>query len=256
MISYEWFTILVIIFILAPVIGAITLLWLLVFEREFALLKSQNTKLAMEKELHQMEYMQLNQQIQPHFLFNTLNLLLSLARLKKIDELVKSLEHLSLFFRFKYQIKEQLIPISKEVEYTRHYLEIQNLRFGQRLKTTVDCDEELKNALVLPYMLQTLVENSFKHGLEKKIGEALLDIKIISINEKVILEVRDNGPGESNKDFTQTTHSGQGLKNISRRLNLLFKDKATLSLTHLQGNGMQVIVSWPLIYQDDVDVKS
>lgn len=165
MLGYNQVVILIILSILAPIIGAITLLLMLVFERELDLLKSQNNKLKLEKELRQMEYLQLGQQIQPHFLFNTLNLLLGLARLKRFNELIRSLESLSMFLRFTYRRTSQLNGIEEELQFTMYYLEIQKMRFGDRLKVFSSCPENLKKMSILPYLLQTLVENAFKHGL-------------------------------------------------------------------------------------------
>lgn len=244
MLGYNQVVILIILSILAPITGAITLLLMLVFERELDLLQSQNNKLKLEKELQQMEYLQLGQQIQPHFLFNTLNLLLSLARLKRFNELIRSLESLSMFLRFTYRRTGQLNGVEEELQFTMHYLEIQKMRFGDRLRVFSSCPENLKKMSILPYLLQTLVENSFKHGLECKSGEAVLTIAFAQIDERITLSVKDNGPADIEVPHGQ---EGQGLRNIQRRLQLLFQDKGTLNLITHPGEGTEVIASWPLI---------
>ncbi|TLS38647.1 sensor histidine kinase [Pseudalkalibacillus caeni] len=245
MITFNAFTTLVIFSILAPIAGAVSLLFMLAFEREINFLKSENTKVRLEKDLQQSEYMQLNQQIQPHFLFNSMNLLLGLARLKKMPELIEVLEHLSIFLRFKYRVKEQLIPLSMELEHTEHYLGIQTIRFGERLKVTMDIrNEDVKRGLIPPYMLQTLVENAFKHGLEKKMGEAHVTV-ILSLadDNNIVLTVKDNGVGIQNGH--EKLSDGHGLTNVRRRLGYLFGSGASIALSNNPDGGAMVVASWP-----------
>lgn len=247
MISFNLYTLLITIAILAPIIGSITLFTILAFEREIDFLKNENIKVNLEKELQQSEYMQLNQQIQPHFLFNTMNLVLGLARLKKNEQLIEVLEHLSLFLKFKYKVKEQLIPLSQELDYTTHYLTIQQIRIGRRLKITYDIGEDYDlSLLVPPYMLQILVENAFKHSLEKKIGEVHLIIRFTTLKETACLEVIDNGIGIVGQHFTIDASSGHGLKNIQSRLYLLFGSETSLSLKQMTTGGVKAAVLWPI----------
>jgi sensor histidine kinase YesM len=248
MISFNLYTLFITIAILAPIIGSITLFTILAFEREIDFLKNENTKVNLEKELHQSEYMQLNQQIQPHFLFNTMNLVIGLARLQKNEQLIEVLEHLSLFLKFKYKVKEQLIPLSQELDYTTHYLTIQQIRIGGRLKITYDIGEEYDlSLLVPPYMLQTLVENAFKHSLEKKIGEVRLIIRFTTEKETACLEVIDNGIGIIDQNFNINASTGHGLKNIQSRLQLLFGSQTSLYLEQIPAGGVKAFVLWPII---------
>ncbi|WP_103105686.1 sensor histidine kinase [Brevibacillus reuszeri] len=262
MISFEGFTLLILLFILAPIIGAIALLFLFIFEKRIDLLENRNVKIELEKELQQALYNQLNQQIQPHFLFNTLNVILSLARLNRTKELVRALEVLSQFLKFKYKSTEPLISLSREIQYTEQYLEIQKLRFGSRLSIQLDCPDDLLMASIPPFVLQTLVENAFKHGLERKMGEALLEIRISPKEEDVLLEVIDNGSSgltafqEDGEAIVDQHHekSGHGLDNIRRRLHLCFGDHASLELTPVAEGGTHVTVQWPFIYEQ-IDVR-
>lgn len=248
MITFQLFTLIIILSILVPIAGAVAILLMLVFEQKIGLLESENTKIKLEKELQYSEYMQLNQQIQPHFLFNTMNILLSLARLKRNDQLIEALENLSLYFKYKYQPKEPLISFDRELAYTNHYLVIQKIRFGQRLKVSIEIDDICQKVMIPPYMLQTLVENSFKHGLEKKIGDALVTIRCRKDNDNVCLQVVDNGIGimVDNKD-----KSGHGMENISKRLELLFQEEAQLTLEAKKNVGAVVTITWPFILENE-----
>jgi sensor histidine kinase YesM len=247
MISFDTFTALIMMFILAPIVGAITLLFMFSFEKRIDLLENRNKKIALEKELQQSLYNQLNQQIQPHFLFNALNVILSLARLKRTEELVRALEHLAAVLKFKYQTTEQLILLQQELTYTEHYIEIQKLRFGSRLQVSIECEPELKNCLILPFLIQTLVENAFKHALEKKTGEAILHIRLFSERETAVLQVIDNGAAGIGKHVDSTGTSGHGLNNIRRRLSLLFENQGVLTMKPGEEKGTVAEVRWPLM---------
>ena len=246
MLSYEGFTLLIMLFILAPIMGAIALLFLFIFEKRIDLLENKNREIRLEHALQEAQYNKLNQQIQPHFLFNTLNVILSLARLNRTTELIRALETFSQFLKFKYKSSEPLIPLNQEIQYTQYYLDIQNLRFGDRLKTQLDCPKDLYNALVPPFILQTLVENSFKHGLEKKVGEALLHIRFYQDSELVCLEVIDNGLMGMTNSFSN--QEGHGLDNIKKRLQLYFGNSGHVLITSNE-SGTNVKVVWPLIYE-------
>ncbi|TQR38940.1 sensor histidine kinase [Brevibacillus brevis] len=262
MISFEGFTLLILLFILAPIIGAIALLFLFIFEKRIDLLENKNLKIELEKELQQALYNQLNQQIQPHFLFNTLNVILSLARLNRTKELVRALEVLSQFLKFKYKSTEPLISLAREITYTEQYLEIQKLRFGDRLRIQLDCADDLLQASIPPFVLQTIVENAFKHGLERKMGEAILDIRISRKDDDVLLTVIDNGSSgltafqNESEIETEQPHeeSGHGLDNIRRRLHLCFGDHAHLELAPISKGGTLVSVRWPCTYEQ-IDLR-
>lgn len=250
MLSLEGFTFLILLFILAPIIGAIALLFLFVFEKRFDLLENRTKKMELEKELQQSLYNQLNQQIQPHFLFNTLNVILSLARLERTKELVRALEVFSQFLKFKYKRNEPMIPLRDEIQYTEYYIEIQKLRFGSRLTVTVQCDDEIQDAFIPPFVLQTIVENSFKHGLERKMGEVCLYICIFRVQDSIQLQVFDNGTINHEEPVQEPIleeKSGHGLENIRRRMNLYFSDRANVTIQSVHNVGTEVLVTWPII---------
>lgn len=244
MLSFNHFTTIILFLILAPIVGAITLLFTFVFEKKFDLLNREAKQIELEKELQQAKYHQLNEQIKPHFLFNTLNVILSLARLNRTDELIRALEVFSLFLKFKYKTTQQLVPLSEELKYTKYYLDIQKIRFGSRLEVTIDVPEECSLFLIPPFVLQTLVENAFKHAFEKQEGLAKLTVVIIEKNDQVQLTVSDNGKysGSANDEAI----SGHGLDNIRRRLKLCFGHLTSLDIYSAQ-TGTMVMVKWPKV---------
>ncbi|MDM5336428.1 histidine kinase [Fictibacillus enclensis] len=213
------FTLLILGGIGLPVAAYVTLLLLGFFEKELDYLQVQNKRIEMEKELHRMEYLQLNQQIQPHFMFNSLNAMLSLNRLGRTKDVSYALEEFSQFLRYKYVNKESLVAFEEELAYTSHYLSIQKIRFGKQLTIRLTIDEQARRTHLPPYVLQTLVENAFKHGLEKKKGEKELSIALERMGSWVELRVSDNGPGPA-EPVSQT--EGVGLENIRKRLSLIY----------------------------------
>ncbi len=178
MISYNFFSLAMMLSILFPVAGLVVIILLTFMEREVNILEIENKKVSLERELHQSKFLQLNQQIQPHFLFNTLNAITSLGRLGRLEDSVKSLEKLSLFLRYNYLEKDPLVPFIKELQHTENYLSIQRIRFGEKLKVVFQIEPQARETLLPPYTLQTLVENSFKHGLDRKTGEKFLSISL------------------------------------------------------------------------------
>jgi two-component system sensor histidine kinase AlgZ len=250
MLSYESFFLIILISIIGPVIGLLALIFYNMLERQVYLLIVENKQIMLEKELETSRYMQLNHQIQPHFLFNALNSIYGLIRLKKYESLSQSFEHLVLYIRSKYQEKDTLYPLEKEISQTTHFLEIQKLRFGERLSIHWEIDTGLQQALVIPYLLQSLAENAFKHGIEMLEDEVVLEISIKKIvGGKIQLKVKDNGPGFQENPLS-SIQNGIGLVNIKRRLNLLFGEGAQISFEF--GEGGSVIVDWPLIFNMEV----
>lgn len=251
MISIETLSLYIMICVLAPLIGAFTILFLFIFEKRFESLETQANKLALEKELQASKYEILSQKIQPHFFFNTLNMILSLARLDRKQELIRSIETLTVFLRRKYTVDDTLTTIREEITYTQHYLDIQKLRLGPRLVINIDVDPEANAVLIPSYVIQTLTENCFKHSFEQKEGEARLDIFVRTAEQEIQLEVWNNKKQESEAaDGAKAgkKNAGIGLENIRERLQLLYPAQgAKLSLHEYRDNTL-VRMTWPIQY--------
>lgn len=202
----------------------------------------ERSKVNLSGELVRTEYLQLSQQIQPHFLFNALNLLLSLARLDRKPELLRALEHLSLFLRSGYAVRSSQVAIESELQQTSHYLVIQQMRFGHRLKVEKICSEHCGKQMIIPYLLQTFVENAFKHGLEKQVGPVKLSVSFTEEGENILLVVKDNGPL---KTPLTSHHGGAGLQNLRRRLDLLYGDQSGIELRREEDETLAV-AWWPI----------
>ncbi|ALC86760.1 hypothetical protein AM499_13680 [Bacillus sp. FJAT-22090] len=248
MMPLESFSLYVLICVLAPLVGAFTLSFVMIFERQIDNLQKEASKLALEKELQHANYDQLNQQIQPHFFFNTLNTMLSLARLDRKEELIKGLEVMAKFFKFKYITHASLIKVEDEIAYVNNYLEIQSLRFGERLEVSIHVEEQCEKALLPPFMIQTIVENAFKHGFEKNMGPARLKIIVYHSDGFLFLEVWNTyliEPINEKKEY-KPEESGYGVRNIQKRLDLLFPTQVHYLQMSYVGNETLVEVKFPL----------
>jgi len=247
MMPLETFSLYVLICVLAPLVGAFTLSFVMIFERQIDNLQKEASKLELEKELQHANYDQLNQQIQPHFFFNTLNTMLSLARLDRKDELIKGLEVMAKFFKFKYISHAMLIKIEDELSYVENYLEIQRLRFGDRLKVMKMVEENCVQALIPPFVIQTIVENAFKHGIEKNIGPSMLKVNIFQSEGFMFIEAWNThliAPINEKTEYT-LQDEGYGMRNIQKRLELIFPEQVTsLKMVHIE-NETLVEVKFP-----------
>ena len=245
LISEEWFVIFIVIAVAFPIISVITLFMVIGYEKEFRLIK-QHAEL--EKEFQQSKYIQLNTQIQPHFLFNTINLILGYARIDEKERLIKAIENLSMYLKYNYQIQDQLIPLFTELKYTKNYLEIQQSRYDSSLNIVYDIDPDINDALVPPYILHTLTENAFKHGLEKKVGEKKLWIILRKEDRKLVIQVLDNGAGLNVTEIGNSSAPSYGLKNIKNRLILLFGNQnIELTLIPIETGGTKASVKFPIV---------
>lgn len=248
MLAIETFSIYIMLCVLAPLLGAFTLLFLFIFEKRINLLEKQTREIALERELQKALYNQLNQEIQPHFFFNTLNSILGLARLDRKDELIRSIETLSKLLKFKYKTNNTFITLEDELTYINYYLEIQKTRFRDRLHYEISTDPNVTNAIIIPFLIQTLVENAFKHSFEKHIGTAVLKVKVAKKEHEVHVTVWNNTFDALKQDPPK---GGLGLDNIAKRLELLFPQNETFVQLTNSHNGTTVLAVFPFVIKSE-----
>ncbi|MEC1522629.1 histidine kinase [Neobacillus niacini] len=249
MLSVEAFSLNIMIAALVPLLGAFTLLFLFIFEKRIDLLEKKTREIALERELQTALYNQLNQEIQPHFFFNTLNSILSLARLDRKTELIRSIETLSKLLKFKYQTNNTFITIDEEITYVNYYLEIQKIRFRDRLHYEFSIDSNVNQAITIPFIIQTFIENAFKHSFEKYVGEAFLKTTIEKRGKDIHITVWNNAV-EGAEELSR--ERGLGLENITKRLELLFPDGKTSVQLINSDNGTSVLAIFPFILSSEI----
>ncbi|MFD2872836.1 sensor histidine kinase [Mucilaginibacter ximonensis] len=176
----------------------------------------------------------LRSQISPHFMFNVLNNLVSLAR-KKSDQLEPSLISLSQLMRYMlYESDDNRVLLSKEVEYLKSYINLQMLRYGNNVKVNLETHGALDLLTIEPMLLIPFVENAFKHGIGM-IDNPVINI-FVSVDEaKSELNFRV-GNSISPQDVSKDNNSGIGIANVRRRLAILYPDKHELRITDADNN--------------------
>ncbi|WP_330949058.1 sensor histidine kinase [Virgibacillus sp. MG-45] len=248
MISHETLSLYITICVLAPLIGAFTILFLFIFEKKMEALETQTNKLVLEQELQKSKFEILSQKIQPHFFFNTLNIITGLARLNRKTELIHAVETLSKFLKRKYVISSSLATIEEELLYTKYYLDIQKLRFGDRLHVTIDAHPDTLPMMIPTFVIQTFTENCFKHSFEKYEGKAQLIITIKPYSETIQLEVWNSKGSMPTQRLPELADEkkGIGLKNIKDRLHLLYPNNTIQLKLFDNSDGTKVFMEWPI----------
>jgi signal transduction histidine kinase len=210
-------------------------------QRRFDAAREQAERAEMQRALTAAKLNALQSQIEPHFLYNTLANAQSLTRSdpKRADEM---LGHLIAYLRAALPQNESgHSTLGEEFSRTKAFLEIMRIRMGERLRFSLEIDSEIAEATLPPLMLQTLVENAIKHGLEPKVGGGELRIRAVREGDAIALTVEDNGAGLS----SATSGSGIGLKNIRERLALTYQERASLLLQTVTPHGVRATIQFP-----------
>ena len=190
----------------------------------------QRDRQILEKQNMQSELRFLKSQINPHFLFNTLNSLYALT-LKKSEKAPEIVVKLSEMMRYMlYECNEKSVPLSKEVNYIQNHLELQKLRHGNHVDIKFDLEGKVDNQVIAPLMFIPFLENSFKHGLKNQIQEGFVDIHL-KVDEHNVRVKIENSKAQTLPTQIHKRSGGIGLKNVQRRLNILYPNKHNLSIT-------------------------
>lgn len=194
---------------------------------------------------NQLVYSQLNalkMQLHPHFLFNALNSVSALMTHNTKDA-QKVLSKLSELLRIMLdQNQKQLIPLKDELTYIKSYLDIEQIRFQDRLIITYEIEDNLLDLKIPNLILQPLVENAIKHGFSKKVDTGLIEIKAKNVGKYLVLTVKDDGLGFQNGKIVGM---GIGLKNTKERLKQIYKDDFSFELLSSQDKGVVAKISLP-----------
>jgi two-component system LytT family sensor kinase len=198
-----------------------------------------------ERDAQEAQLRALRYQVNPHFLFNTLNSLSSLVMARRDDEAEAMIVNLSAFFRSSLALDpSEDITLAQEIEFQQLYLDIEKLRFPKRLDVRIDVPADLRGARVPPLILQPLVENAIKHGVARTAEPVRLTIAAREEDARLILTVdNDRGPAEDAKCEHGT---GVGLVNVCERLAARFGGEAECEHGPLPGGGWRVTLHMPL----------
>lgn len=199
----------------------------------------------LNEELSKAQLAALRRQIEPHFMFNTLNSIAGLVRDQCNEAAVNMIVGLSeLLRRASEDTHRPQVSLEEEAEYLQRYIDIQKLRFGERLRISLDIPADLLGARVPSLLLQPLVENAIKHGVAKRVAGGAVRVAGAGQDGRLRLSVYNDGPAFP-EDW-ETAGAGVGLVNLRTRLRILYGDEAELAPRHAGTDGVEVVVTLPL----------
>lgn len=205
------------------------------------LLSLQASEEAKEAQLEMLRY-----QLNPHFMFNTLNAIYALIKLGDLEQGKNMVSKLAKFLRYSLNgDHNQLVSLSQELDALTLYLDIEKVRFGERLIVKTDVEPIASLCLVPSLMLQPLVENAIKYAVAEQESGGTILITAIVRKEQLILTVSDDGPGADLVNGKLPTPCGIGLCNTQQRLKTLFDQQYTFSLENLVPHGLRIVMSLP-----------
>lgn len=205
------------VYIVTLILVFISISFTLLLEKE----RGKNEREKFEREKKEMELFALKNQIDSHFLFNTLNNIYGLA-LRKSDLTPRGILLLSEILSFViYETKNDYYPLSKEIQLINNYIELEKMRYSDSFSIDFDASDVSEDSFITPLILFTFLENSFKHGISKTLHNPWVKIRLKSSISEVFFEIENSVP-ESSENSSQNDNKGIGLENIRRRLALLY----------------------------------
>jgi two-component system, sensor histidine kinase YesM len=211
--------------------------------------------IAEQKAKQEFEFKLIQSQIKPHFLYNSLETILSLNKLERHEDAMQVTKSLASFYRLSLSKGNDIIKIYEEIQIIKDYLYIQKQRYSNYMDFSLDIDEEILDCYVPKLTLQPLVENSIYHGLKYKNNKGKLEIKGHLEGDKVVLIVCDDGVGISEEKInTLLNNQSQierkedfGLGSVDRRIKLLYGNEFGLEIQSEFGSYTRVLVRIPVL---------
>jgi two-component system sensor histidine kinase YesM len=209
------------------------------------------------------ELMVLQNQINPHFLYNTLDIIVWMIENEKREEAVEVVTALARFFRISLSNGKTIIPVEDEIEHVRNYLMIQERRFKNRFSYTLDVEEGLGQYGTIKLILQPIVENCIYHAMEFMDGDGVIQVSARKEEEKILFTVRDNGCGMT-EDIVEQIMAGKkvskgkggvGLQNVQERLHLVFGDGFGMMINSEPDEGTEVNIRIPVVLWEELEER-
>ena len=222
-------------------------------------------ELLMEAHLKDAQLKYLQAQINPHFLFNTLNAGAQLAMMEGADRTYEYVQNVAEFFRYNVKKSNDIVTVREELELVDHYIYILNVRFSGDIHYGKEIEEDLLDSCMPSMILQPIVENSIYHGLERKIGTGHLDIKVTVTDSHLIIMISDDGVGiekgqvkvmneqlralrlEEENNGETGKKGGIAVKNVNNRIKLLFGEEYGIYIYSQPDVGTDVEITLPVV---------
>lgn len=216
----------------------------------------------------QFEYKALQAQINPHFLYNTLESIYALAKLSSEDKIGELIYLLGSLLRESIAKKGDTITLRDELDFIRKYLVINQIIYEDKIEIFYELDEQWMDTLVPKFILQPLIENAIRHGIEEKPGKGVIRISCRSEGQILILEVSDNGIGMDEQTIDQVMnpsnypdqpvkdkHTRVGILSVHKRVGILYGGDYGLSIQSVPGEYTTINIRLPIIREEDRDEK-
>lgn len=214
-----------------------------------------------QEQTHKLEFRALQAQINPHFLYNSLDSIIWLLRMEEVDKAIVMLKNLTILFRISLSKGSDIIPLSKELRHIDSYMTIQSLRYSKKFDYTIHVPEVIDEYKTIKLVLQPLVENAIYHGISEQKLFIHIDIIVKELDNHILMAVKDNGIGMSednleklresiSSDILEVSHDddhdgGYGLNNINSRIKLYFGEEYGLVVDSIEGEGTTVSMLIP-----------
>lgn len=206
-----------------------------------------------QKTKAEIEFKLLQTQVQPHFLYNTLETIISLIKLNMKTEAITAAKYMANFYKISLSKGNDIISLREEMQLSESYLEIQQLRYVEYMEYSMDIDEEIMSCLISKLTLQPIVENAIYHGLKRKMEKGLLRITGRRVGDEVRIEIYDNGVGieESQikgllREVSDTSErTGFGVRSVHNRIRMLYGDRYGLEVESEVGLYTRVTIRLP-----------
>ncbi len=213
-----------------------------------------------EREKQKMEKKLLQSQINPHFLYNTLDSIIWMIRSEEYDGAGEMVSLLAKFFRTSLSQGKDMIPLEKELEHATSYLAIQNIRFKDKFEFHVDADQELLKYFCPKLSIQPLLENAIYHGMEGMYEDGEIEIRVYEKDGDIKIDVSDNGPGMTQEKIDYIMHnkvvssrrgSGIGVCNVNERIQLIYGKNYGITLSSELDEGTIATITIPKMEEID-----
>ncbi|MBF6978634.1 sensor histidine kinase [Aerococcaceae bacterium zg-BR22] len=202
-----------------------------------------------EQNVRKYELQALSSQINPHFLYNTLDAIVWMAEFNDSQKVVEMTKSLAKYFRLALNQGNEQIALKDEIDHVRQYLFIQKQRYGDKLSYEIFEDNQFDNFILPKLVLQPLVENAIYHGIKEIKDNGLIRLKVKPTTDFLVITIADNGRGFNTEDTTENLLvklGGVGLKNVDQRLRLQFGPRYHMEIDSTIGSGTTVSLYFPL----------
>ena len=215
-----------------------------------------------EEQKRRSELEVLQSQINPHFLYNTLDSVIWLTENGRTDDAVVMLTSLARFFRISLSRGSSIIPIRDELEHARHYLTIQKMRYKNKFSATITAEDGVESLYTIKLIVQPILENAIYHGMAYADGDGEISVRAFRDGEDVLIEVSDNGPGMPEEVVANLLNpngpaaaagakgSGIGFRNVHQRIRLTFGADYGLTILSEPDDGTTVRIRLPALDEE------